>query len=82
MVMQGVKLFQNSKDWETFSAGQIIFSAGQPGEVMYVILEGEVDIQASGKVLKPSIRVPCLARWRSSMANRGVLRRWRGPIAN
>ena len=52
MVMQGVKLFQNSKDWETFSAGQIIFSAGQPGEVMYVILEGEVDIQASGKVLE------------------------------
>jgi CRP/FNR family transcriptional regulator, cyclic AMP receptor protein len=52
MVMQGVKLFQNSKDWETFSAGQIIFSAGQPGEVMYVILEGEVDIQASGKGLE------------------------------
>ena len=52
MVMQGVKLFQNSKDWETFSAGQIIFSAGQPGEVMYVILEGEVNIQASGKVLE------------------------------
>ena len=37
---------------EAFSAGQIIFSEGQPGEVMYVILEGEVDIQASGKSLQ------------------------------
>lgn len=52
MVMQGLKLFQNSKEWEAFSAGQIIFSDGQPGEVMYVILEGEVDIQASGKGLQ------------------------------
>lgn len=52
MVMQGVKLFQHSKDWEAFSAGQIIFREGQPGEVMYVILEGEVDIQASGKGLE------------------------------
>ncbi|MCI0427466.1 MAG: cyclic nucleotide-binding domain-containing protein [Nitrospiraceae bacterium] len=50
--MQGVKLFQHSKEWEAFSAGQIIFSEGQPGEVMYVILEGEVDIQACGKLIE------------------------------
>ena len=30
MVMQGVKLFQHSTDWKAFSAGQIIFSEGQP----------------------------------------------------
>jgi CRP/FNR family cyclic AMP-dependent transcriptional regulator len=50
--MQGVTLFQHSKDSEAFSAGQIIFSEGQPGEVMYVVLEGEVDIQASGKLIE------------------------------
>jgi CRP/FNR family transcriptional regulator, cyclic AMP receptor protein len=50
--MQGVKLFQHSKDSEAFAAGQIIFSEGQPGEVMYVVLEGEVDIQTSGKLIE------------------------------
>jgi CRP-like cAMP-binding protein len=50
--MQGVNLFQNSKDWEAFSAGQTIFSEGQPGEVMYVVLEGEVDILVSANIIE------------------------------
>jgi CRP-like cAMP-binding protein len=39
-----INLFQHADDYESFSAGQIVFKEGQPGEVMYVVKEGEVDI--------------------------------------
>ena len=39
-----INLFQHADDYESFPAGQIVFKEGQPGEVMYVVKEGEVDI--------------------------------------
>jgi CRP/FNR family transcriptional regulator, cyclic AMP receptor protein len=39
-----ISFFRNATDFESFSAGQIIFQEGQPGEVMYAVTEGEVDI--------------------------------------
>ena len=50
--MQGLSLFQNSRDWEAFSAGHTIFIEGESGKEMYVVLEGEVDILTSGKVIE------------------------------
>jgi len=44
-------LFRNAKDFESFSAGQTIFQEGQPGEVMYAVIEGQVDILVHGKVI-------------------------------
>jgi len=38
-----VSLFLNSETKE-IAAGDVIFSAGQPGRTMYVVIEGEVDI--------------------------------------
>jgi CRP-like cAMP-binding protein len=49
--MADLKLFENSRDYETFSAGDTIFAQGDPGDSMYVVLEGEVDIQVGGKTL-------------------------------
>jgi len=46
-----IKLFQNTKDFRIFSAGETIFAQGEPGDVMYVVLEGEVDIKAEAEVL-------------------------------
>jgi len=46
-----IKLFSNSTDFKTFSAGQIIFNEGQPGDVMYVIMDGTVDILVNAKLL-------------------------------
>ena len=37
-------LFRNSKDFVSFPASQTIFQEDEPGDVMYVVLEGEVDI--------------------------------------
>ena len=38
-------LFRNEPDIVLFSPGDIIIKAGEPGEAMYVILEGNVDIR-------------------------------------
>ncbi len=46
-----ISLFRNATDYESFPAGQIIFQEGQPGEVMYAVSEGEVDILVHDKVI-------------------------------
>jgi CRP-like cAMP-binding protein len=38
-------------DFESFAPGQPIFTEGQPGDVMYVVKEGEVDVLINGKVI-------------------------------
>ncbi|HEX9830863.1 MAG TPA: cyclic nucleotide-binding domain-containing protein [Thermodesulfobacteriota bacterium] len=45
-----INLFQQADDFESFPAGQIVFKEGQPGEVMYVVKEGEVDILIDDKL--------------------------------
>jgi CRP-like cAMP-binding protein len=46
-----IGLFRNATDCEFFSAGQVIFQEGQPGDVMYAVTEGEVDILIHDKVI-------------------------------
>jgi CRP-like cAMP-binding protein len=41
----------NDTDHQFYAAGDIIFSQGQPGDVMYIIKEGEVDIRLGDKIL-------------------------------
>lgn len=43
-------IFKDSKDYKTYAPGETIFEAGQPGDVMYVLVEGQVDILVDGKV--------------------------------
>jgi CRP-like cAMP-binding protein len=45
-------LFRNETEGVTFTRGQRIFSAGDPADVMYVVLEGEVEISIRGKVVE------------------------------
>ncbi|MBW4686452.1 MAG: cyclic nucleotide-binding domain-containing protein [Komarekiella atlantica HA4396-MV6] len=47
-----VSIFQKQPNPQVFSAGQIIFEEGQPGNFMYGILEGEVDILVNSKVVE------------------------------
>ncbi|MEH2205603.1 MAG: Crp/Fnr family transcriptional regulator [Nostoc sp.] len=47
-----VSIFQKQPDPQAFSAGQVIFEEGQPGDNMYGILEGQIDILVSGKVVE------------------------------
>ena len=47
--MNLLNLFRNSENVERYSAGEKIFDEGQSGDVMYVVLEGEVEILAHGQ---------------------------------
>lgn len=47
-----LNLFQYVKDTTTFSAGQTIYTEGEPGGMAIVILEGEVDIFYNGQFVE------------------------------
>lgn len=47
-----VEIFQTSPEPDNILAGEVIFSSGDAGVVMYGILEGEVEISVNGKVLE------------------------------
>jgi CRP-like cAMP-binding protein len=49
--MEGLGLFKNLTDTEVFRAGESIFSEGDPGNEMFVIQEGEVDILLNDSVI-------------------------------
>ncbi|MCA1994320.1 MAG: cyclic nucleotide-binding domain-containing protein [Coleofasciculus sp. S288] len=47
-----VSIFQKQPEPKTFSASQVIYEEGQPGDFMYGILEGKVDIIFNDKVVE------------------------------
>ena len=49
---QIVSLLQKQSEPEIFSAGQEIFQEGEPGDIMYGILEGKVDLVVNGKTVE------------------------------
>ncbi|WP_341526627.1 cyclic nucleotide-binding domain-containing protein [Nostoc sp. UHCC 0302] len=47
-----VSIFQKQAEPKVFAAGQVIFEEGQPGDVMYGIVEGKVEILVNDKVVE------------------------------
>jgi CRP-like cAMP-binding protein len=45
-------MFRNDLAAEPLAAGQIVFEQGHPGEVMFVVAEGEVSLFVHGKLLE------------------------------
>ncbi len=41
--------FKSIQQVVEYSAGDMVFYEGDPGDAMYVVLEGEVDVQAHGR---------------------------------
>ena len=50
--MAKTNLFRTADDFETYPAGQLIFEEGQPGDVLYVVKDGEVEILIGGNVVE------------------------------
>lgn len=46
-----LNLFSHAENLQKYPAGEVIFVEGEPGKTMYVVLEGEVNILVSDKVL-------------------------------
>jgi CRP/FNR family cyclic AMP-dependent transcriptional regulator len=47
-----IETFYKATYIEKFAAGALIFAEGQPGDVMYIIREGEVSIEIRGVVVE------------------------------
>ena len=48
-IMNTLDMFKHETDYKAFKTGEIIFREGEPGDNMYVVLEGAVDINVSGE---------------------------------
>jgi CRP-like cAMP-binding protein len=53
--MATIDLFRNSTDYAAFEAGQIIFERGQSGDVMYAVVDGEVEILLGERVIDAAL---------------------------
>lgn len=47
-----IDIFKFEKNVEYFSAGEVIFKAGEEGHCMYVVQEGQVEVRIGDKVLQ------------------------------
>ncbi len=50
--MDPLRLFRNDEDAEFYPAGETIFEAGDVGEYMYVVNQGEVEVVLNGRVIE------------------------------
>jgi len=50
--MPHINYLKNSEQAKTYIAGKVIFDVGEPGEVMYYVQEGRVDIFYNGSLLE------------------------------
>lgn len=49
--MTTINIFKNAKETDNFADGGIIFTKGDPGDCMYGVVEGEVEIVLKGEVI-------------------------------
>ncbi len=47
-----IGIFRHAEDFETYAAGETIFSEGDPCGNMYVVQDGEVDVIVNGKLIE------------------------------
>jgi CRP/FNR family transcriptional regulator, cyclic AMP receptor protein len=47
-----INIFNNADTSEHFTAGEVIFAAGDPGDRFYVVREGTVTLSANGRTLE------------------------------
>jgi CRP/FNR family cyclic AMP-dependent transcriptional regulator len=50
--MSSINIFRNEEDTVTYSAGDTIFSVGDPGEVMFAVKSGAVEIFFNEQLLE------------------------------
>ena len=51
-MMAKTNLFRTADNFESYAPGQMIFEEGQPGDIMYVVKDGEVEILVGADVVE------------------------------
>ena len=51
-VLMTMNMFKNARDVREFEPGQIVFKQGEPGDAMYAVVEGRVDITLDGETIE------------------------------
>ena len=73
----GIEIFKHQKETVVFTAGQTIFKEGEPGDVMYGVIEGEInvfigerliDVEKSGGILGEMSLIDSSARMATAIA--------------
>ena len=47
-----LEMFRNEKDTKEFAEGDVIFREGEPGDAMYVVVEGRVALTVRGRAVE------------------------------
>ncbi len=47
-----IHMFDSSTHRQPLAAGEVLFAAGDPGDVMYAVVEGEVDVFVEGVLVE------------------------------
>jgi CRP-like cAMP-binding protein len=47
-----IDYFTKEKNLQAYKSGDVVFDVGDPGDVMYAVREGEVEILVSGQILE------------------------------
>jgi CRP-like cAMP-binding protein len=47
-----INIFRHAKDTDSFPAGHVLFSEGDPGEVMFAVKSREVELLVGGRVVE------------------------------
>jgi len=50
--MTTINLFRNATETKTYAAGETIFAQGDPGDLMYVVKQGEVEVLLGTRVIE------------------------------
>ena len=50
--MQNHDLFNKVEEYRSFAPGQTIFQEGEPGDNLYIVAEGQVDVVAGGQLIE------------------------------
>ena len=50
--MPEINVFKHSREAVTIEPGHVLFTEGDPGDVMYAVIEGEIDLTRAGETLE------------------------------
>ncbi len=50
--LSSISLFRNADNAQEFKTGETVFEAGEQGDIMYAVIEGEVEVLLNGRVIE------------------------------